>query len=70
MEIFRNLTDDQLALLGCAAALVLSGSVMALSYFIGRTRSQSGPQTGQGQDIISRPVPDERVATPEQRRVA
>jgi len=70
MEIFHNLTDDQLALLGCAAALVLSGTVMALSYFIGRARKQSGSQPGLGRDIISPPVPNDLAATPERRRVA
>jgi hypothetical protein len=41
MELFSNLSDDQVALLGCAAALVTSGSIMCLSYFIGRGRTQS-----------------------------
>lgn len=68
MEIFRNLTDDQLALLGCAAALVLSGTVMALSYFIGRARRHSGSQTGRGRDIISPSVADDLDT--DRRRVA
>jgi hypothetical protein len=41
MELFSNLSDDQIALLGCAAALVTTGSIMCLSYFIGRGRTQS-----------------------------
>lgn len=36
MELFSNLSDDQIALLGCAVALVTTGSIMCLSYFIGR----------------------------------
>lgn len=38
MDLFRNLSDDQTALLGCLAALVLSGLVMSLSVYIGRAR--------------------------------
>jgi|HubBroStandDraft_6_1064221.scaffolds.fasta_scaffold10924_4 hypothetical protein len=41
MELFSNLSDDQIALLGCATALVTTGTVMCLSYFIGRGRMQS-----------------------------
>jgi hypothetical protein len=40
MELFSNLSDDQIALLGCAVALVTTGSIMCLSYFIGRSRPQ------------------------------
>jgi hypothetical protein len=40
MELFSNLSDDQIALLGCATALVSTGSLMCLSYFIGRGRMQ------------------------------
>jgi hypothetical protein len=41
MEFFQQLSDDQIALLGCAAALATTGSIMCLSYFIGRDRTQS-----------------------------
>jgi hypothetical protein len=40
MELFSNLSDDQIALLGCATALVTTGTVMCLSYFIGPRRMQ------------------------------
>jgi hypothetical protein len=38
MELFSNLSDDQIALLGCATALMATGTLMSLSYFIGRNR--------------------------------
>jgi hypothetical protein len=41
MEFLSNLSDDQIALLGCATALVSTGSLMCLSYFIGRGRMQT-----------------------------
>jgi hypothetical protein len=40
MEILSNLSDDQIALLGCATALVITGSLMCVSYFIGRGQTQ------------------------------
>ena len=36
MQFFENLSDDQLALLGCGAALLVSGTLMSLSYYFGR----------------------------------
>ena len=38
MEFLKNLSDDQIALLGCLIALVSTGSLMSLSYYIGRGR--------------------------------
>lgn len=43
--IQNHLSDDQWALIGCAAALVLSGTMMSLSYFIGQARRTSGRMT-------------------------
>jgi hypothetical protein len=34
-ELFRSASDDQVALLGCAGALLGSGLLMYLSYFVG-----------------------------------
>jgi hypothetical protein len=34
-EIFQNASDDQFALIGCAAALLGSGFLMYVSYFMG-----------------------------------
>lgn len=36
MELFQNLSDDQTALLGCFAALVTSGLLMSVSYYVGQ----------------------------------
>jgi len=38
-ELLKSLTDDQIALLGCAAALTVAGTIMSLSYYIGRGRT-------------------------------
>lgn len=45
MEIFSNLSDDQIALVGCATALLTTGTLMCLSYFIGRARMQGSAAT-------------------------
>lgn len=46
MELFSNLTDDQLALLGCFAAIVVSATIMSLSYYIGpASKTVSTPRT-------------------------
>ncbi|MDA1162266.1 MAG: hypothetical protein O3B13_04110 [Planctomycetota bacterium] len=38
MELFNNASDDQIALMGCAAALLFSGGLMYVSFFVGRLR--------------------------------
>jgi hypothetical protein len=45
VEIFRSLSDDQIALVGCAAALTVAGTIMSLSYYIGRARTVVAGQT-------------------------
>lgn len=46
MDLFSNLTDDQLALLGCFAAILVSATVMSLSYYIGpASRTAQAPRT-------------------------
>jgi hypothetical protein len=40
MNLLSTLNDDQIALLGCAGALLATGSLMSLSYFLGRWRLQ------------------------------
>jgi hypothetical protein len=48
LEIFKTLSDDQIALVGCAAALTVAGTIMSLSYYIGRGRMTGAAQkTGQ-----------------------
>jgi hypothetical protein len=43
MELFSHLSDDQVALLGCAVALVTTSTIMSLSHFLGRSRNQTAP---------------------------
>lgn len=38
MDLFSNPSDDQVALMGCAAALLFSGGLMYVSFFVGRMR--------------------------------
>ncbi|MCH7688592.1 MAG: hypothetical protein IH899_18245 [Planctomycetes bacterium] len=38
MEFIHNLSDDQIALTGCVAALILSGMMTAAGHTIGRLR--------------------------------
>jgi hypothetical protein len=38
IELWKSLSDDQMALVGCAAALLVTGTIMSLSYYIGRAR--------------------------------
>lgn len=44
MDIFQNASDDQIALMGCAVALVLSGGLMYVSYFVGQLRQPKETQ--------------------------
>jgi hypothetical protein len=44
LELLKSLSDDQIALVGCAAALLLMGTIMSLSYYIGRGRMSSADQ--------------------------
>ncbi len=43
-EMMKTLTDDQLALVGCAVALCVAGTIMSLSYYIGRGRMSGAAQ--------------------------
>ncbi|MHC4878544.1 MAG: hypothetical protein ACYTGL_19020 [Planctomycetota bacterium] len=45
MEVFQNASDDQIALMGCAAALFFSGGLMYVSYFVGHGRRTSDHQS-------------------------
>lgn len=44
MGFFENASDDQVALVGCAVALLLSGGLMYLSYVLGQGRQASESQ--------------------------
>jgi hypothetical protein len=41
LELLKSLSDDQIALVGCATALLLMGTIMSLSHYIGRGRVSS-----------------------------
>jgi hypothetical protein len=46
MELLNNLSDDQLALLGCFAAFLISATIMSLSYYAGPARKAApAPRT-------------------------
>lgn len=46
MELLNQLSDDQLALLGCFAAIVVSATIMSLSYYVGpASRTATAPRT-------------------------
>jgi hypothetical protein len=46
MELLNNLSDDQLALLGCFVALIVSATIMSLSYYVGPARKTApAPRT-------------------------
>ena len=49
MELFNNASDDQIAVMGCAAALLFSGGLMYVSFFVGRH--------GQNEETTSRSIP-------------
>jgi hypothetical protein len=39
VELWKSLSDDQMALVGCAVALLVAGTIMSLSYYVGRART-------------------------------
>jgi len=48
IELWKSLSDDQMALAGCAAALLVTGTIMSLSYYIGRARmAPAGQKSGE-----------------------
>jgi hypothetical protein len=59
-ELLKTLSDDQIALLGCAGALTLAGTIMSLSYYIGR-----GRLAGAGQKTIQPLVLAAQTAKPQ-----
>ena len=40
MQTITTLTDDQVALIGCAVALLVTGTIMSLSFYLGKGRKQ------------------------------
>lgn len=53
MDFLSGLSDDQTALIGCAAALLVSGTMMSLSYYVGRLfhKSQATPEPHEPQTL-------------------
>ncbi len=53
MELFHGLSDDQTALLGCFTALLVTGTMMSLSYYVGRffQRSHQSPEPTEPQTL-------------------
>lgn len=44
LNLLQSASDDQTALLGCAAALIAAGTIMYLSYFVGPARREEQNQ--------------------------
>lgn len=44
MDLFSTLSDDQIALIGCAAAFVVATFLMTVSYYVGQ-RGQNRENT-------------------------
>lgn len=55
--LLNNLTDDQVALLGCLLALVVTGTLMSLSFYVGkRARGETPDQQGERKHMASLPL--------------
>jgi hypothetical protein len=68
-----TLTDDQFALVGCVVALIVSGTLMSLSYYLGRALRGQGDRTVDlpGTIRLQSPAPGVRTAAREtDRKVA
>jgi hypothetical protein len=69
LEVLKSLSDDQIALVGCAIALLLMGTIMSLSYYIGRGRMSSADQKARRSAAFeseagrSQPIASPAVAT-------
>ncbi len=53
MDFLNGLSDDQTAFIGCAFALLASGTIMSLSYYVGRffQKSQQSPEPHEPQTL-------------------
>ncbi len=43
MDLLQNVSDDQTALVGCFVALIVSGLLMSLSYYVGQWNKSEAP---------------------------
>jgi hypothetical protein len=57
IELWKSLSDDQMALVGCAAALTITGTMMSLSYYIGRGRRTPAGQKASGPLVVDSQTP-------------
>ena len=55
MDFLGALTDDEIALLGCAVAFFGSAGIMWLSYFIGRSSRRE--QSAERALLLGKPAP-------------
>ncbi len=67
MDIFRNASDDQIALMGCAVTLLLCGGLMYVSYFVGQLRQ---PQESQEPIRLSVRRPESTTSSASDRKAA
>lgn len=72
MTLLSQMSDDQLALLGCGGALLAAFTVMAVSYHIGRLVRRESGQSGSvlGGEIRPQVGPTVAAAQASRRRAA
>lgn len=68
MDLLNGLTDDQLAIAGCALALTVCGTLMSLSYYLGRFLR--GDDQSEGNAPIIRPLARPEQATHARKKAA
>ena len=59
MDILNGLSDDQTAMAGCAVVLLVSATLMSLSYYIGRASRK------REQPIVSKSIAEPELLTPD-----
>lgn len=68
MDMMQGMTDDQVALLGCAGALLTAFTVMGLSYHVGRLLRREHATTTSGLSRTTLPeVGSDKVETSRRR---
>jgi hypothetical protein len=56
-ELLKTLTDNQVALLGCLLALIVTGTLMSLSFYVGkRVRGETTGRMGERRYAVSLPL--------------
>lgn len=49
--MFEGMSDDQVALVGCVTALFVCGTMMSLSYYLGRMLGRHRPASPRRQEL-------------------